>query len=159
MYPRQPFPAPEHPEQILDYLHYCIALVGDGDKNGTPELAVALETAWDLIDGAIERPPREVPRYTPEQLSKLFKGREAPSFGACPFCLREGHCLNVNRDHWFMCPEDRVRWYVGSNLFSGWKHETPVNWARNTLLLDSYAIGRASDRGSADDSGHCRSLF
>ena len=37
-------------------------------------------------------------------------------FGVCPYCGQSGVCLNVERDHWFVCAEHRVKWYVGSNL-------------------------------------------
>ena len=45
-------------------------------------------------------------------------------FGVCPHCVRDDGFLNVGRSHWFFCREHKVKWLVGSNLFSGWRHET-----------------------------------
>ena len=46
-------------------------------------------------------------------------------FGVCPDCRRTNGCLNVGGDHWFYCTEHHVRWWVGSNLFSSWRDQTP----------------------------------
>jgi hypothetical protein len=45
-------------------------------------------------------------------------------FGACPQCGNNDGFYNAGRSHWFVCHEHRTRWWVGSNLFSGWKEET-----------------------------------
>jgi len=44
-------------------------------------------------------------------------------FGACPVCGESDGCLNLGRDHWFYCDQHRTRWWIGSNLFSGWRDE------------------------------------
>jgi hypothetical protein len=60
-------------------------------------------------------------------------------FGGCPHCGQYSNCLNVNRSHWMMCDEHRVRWWIGSNLFSSWRHEDEVTWAKNILVLEEYS--------------------
>src|SRR5579863_4829145 len=45
-------------------------------------------------------------------------------FGACPHCEQTDGYVNAGRDHWYICKEHRVMWWVGSNLFSGWRDET-----------------------------------
>jgi hypothetical protein len=45
-------------------------------------------------------------------------------FGGCPRCGGSDGPLGLNKDHWFVCHEHRVRWFVGSNLFSGWRDKT-----------------------------------
>jgi hypothetical protein len=32
--------------------------------------------------------------------------------------------LNIGRGHWGYCTTHRVGWFVGSNLYSNWRHET-----------------------------------
>jgi hypothetical protein len=55
--------------------------------------------------------------------------------GACPECGRADRVLNVGSTHWGYCPDDKLRWLIGSNLFSGWKHETEGDWIANELTL------------------------
>jgi hypothetical protein len=44
-------------------------------------------------------------------------------FGLCPHCHKiDGDY--VGRSHWFLCDEHKVKWLVGANLFSSWRHET-----------------------------------
>jgi hypothetical protein len=45
-------------------------------------------------------------------------------FGVCPTCQKTDGYTNVGRSHWFFCKEHRVKWWVGSNLFSSWQGET-----------------------------------
>jgi hypothetical protein len=49
---------------------------------------------------------------------------EEEQFGACPVCHSHDGFYNAGRNHWFVCHEHRVRWWVGSNLFSAWREET-----------------------------------
>ena len=63
---------------------------------------------------------------------------EVDYFGGCPFCRRNDGCLNVHRDHWFVCHLHRVKWCVGSNLFSAWRHESKTTWTANAELLAGY---------------------
>jgi hypothetical protein len=45
-------------------------------------------------------------------------------FGLCPHCHNNDGYLNVGRGHWFVCHEHKVKWLVGSNLFSSWRYQT-----------------------------------
>jgi hypothetical protein len=65
-------------------------------------------------------------------------GQEANYFGSCPECGNADRYLNFHRDHWFVCDEHEVRWWVGSNLFSSWRDETEEDWEANGQLLMGY---------------------
>jgi hypothetical protein len=45
-------------------------------------------------------------------------------FGGCPHCGGADGPVGLHKDNWFVCHEHRVRWYVGSNLFSCWRDRT-----------------------------------
>jgi hypothetical protein len=49
---------------------------------------------------------------------------EEEPFSVCPVCHSNDGFLNAGKGHWFVCHEHRVRWFVGSNLFSAWREET-----------------------------------
>ncbi len=55
--------------------------------------------------------------------------------GQCPHCGGDPIVLNVRKDHWAMCEDDKVRWHVGTNLFSSWLEEDESTWEENTELL------------------------
>ena len=59
-------------------------------------------------------------------------------FGVCPTCHKNDGCLNIGRTHVFVCHEHRVRWSVGSNLFSSWKDETQADWDANAKRICGY---------------------
>jgi hypothetical protein len=59
-------------------------------------------------------------------------------FGLCPICHREGRCRNIGRDHWFACDLHRLKWLVGSNLFSNWREEDKEQWLENERVLSAY---------------------
>lgn len=61
-------------------------------------------------------------------------------FGVCPECKKPGICLNVGREHWFVCYEHKLTWHVGSNLFSHWKEESEELHKKNTILLEGYTV-------------------
>jgi len=61
-------------------------------------------------------------------------------WGGCPKCLSHDGYLNLYREHWFKCDSHRVRWRVGSNLFSSWRHESESDWGRNGDRLAGYRI-------------------
>lgn len=65
-------------------------------------------------------------------------------FGSCPICHLTNGYANIGRHYWFCCSKHRTRWYVGSNLLSGWlvydlKHGNNIReniiWQKNALLL------------------------
>jgi hypothetical protein len=45
-------------------------------------------------------------------------------FGGCPQCGGTDGIVNIGRSHWLHCSEHKVKWWVGSNLFDSWRHET-----------------------------------
>lgn len=64
--------------------------------------------------------------------------REPDRFGGCPTCGGDDGCLNVGRSHWFVCRRHKVRWFVGANLFSSWRHEEEWDWEENARVLEGY---------------------
>lgn len=67
-----------------------------------------------------------------------FKVRTTEYFGGCPHCGSSDGFLNFGRDHWGICHKHQVKWYIGSNLFSGWRDEAEEQWLRNTYRLSPY---------------------
>jgi hypothetical protein len=61
-----------------------------------------------------------------------------PAFGVCPECLLNDGYVNIGQRHWFFCRAHRVKWWAGSNLFSGWQGETPDDWAAAERLLTDF---------------------
>ena len=60
--------------------------------------------------------------------------------GGCPSCGLNDGFLNVGRDHWAYCRRHKTRWLIGSNLFSGWRHEDETTWLRNRYRLDECRV-------------------
>jgi hypothetical protein len=56
-------------------------------------------------------------------------------FGGCPTCGGNDGYRNLGREHWFFCAEHKVKWYVGSSLFSGWREETVEDRTRIFLQM------------------------
>jgi len=42
-------------------------------------------------------------------------------FGGCPQCRLSNGFRSIGRDHWYYCDEHRMKWWIGSNLFSSWR--------------------------------------
>lgn len=63
---------------------------------------------------------------------------EPGPFGGCPECGGEDGFLNVGREHWFVCARHRTKWFVGGNLFSGWRDEPEEAWQENASRLSGY---------------------
>lgn len=59
-------------------------------------------------------------------------------FGWCPDCGKADGFLNIERDHFSYCDAHRTRWFVGSNLFSCWRHEDEATWDRNWQHIEHY---------------------
>jgi len=59
-------------------------------------------------------------------------------WGVCPRCRRNDGYINAGRSHWFFCKEHRVKWCVGANLFSSWRHETEAEQRR---VYDEIGLG------------------
>ena len=63
---------------------------------------------------------------------------EVDYWGGCRFCRKNDGCLSIGPVHWYVCHRHRVKWCVGENLFSAWRHETETTWAENAVLLAGY---------------------
>jgi hypothetical protein len=59
-------------------------------------------------------------------------------FGGCPWCGQTDGYRNVGRDHWFFCRTHKTKWWVGSNLFSGWRDETEQEQRNARRLLSEF---------------------
>lgn len=56
-------------------------------------------------------------------------------FGGCPVCGSNASYLNVGPEHWMYCEAHKVKWFAGSNLFSGWQQETEEDWQASRKIL------------------------
>src|ERR1700733_15172311 len=65
-------------------------------------------------------------------------------FGGCPHCGANHGFLNVRAEHWIVCDAHKLKWCVGSNLFSSWKDENERIWRRNETPKSFWAIPRWS---------------
>ena len=90
-----------------------------------------------LIKRVLDLYPIAVIREAAEKKQKL-RAAEDNYFGSCSVCGDYDECLNVKRDHHFVCHQHKKRWWIGSNLFSGWRDETEEKWERNAQLLEHY---------------------
>lgn len=56
-------------------------------------------------------------------------------YGTCPVCHEQPVIANVGRKHFASCEDHAVYWFIGENLFSGWRDESPELWERNRAFL------------------------
>lgn len=66
------------------------------------------------------------------------RGSPVNYFGVCPVCRRHNGCRSVGPVHWYCCDVHRLKWNVGTNLFSGWRHLTPEQHLANSYKLSQY---------------------
>lgn len=59
-------------------------------------------------------------------------------FGGCPECGKCTLILNIRSSHVALCELHKNAWWIGSNLFSGWRDETEETWAQNEVKLANY---------------------
>lgn len=67
-------------------------------------------------------------------------------WGNCPSCGEADGYLNIGRDHWCICRQPQVRWFVGSNQMSSWRlekvelgdEEAESLWQQNWERIESY---------------------
>ena len=59
-------------------------------------------------------------------------------FGHCPVPEHMNRHLNIGRGHWMVCDECRLKWLVGSNLFSSWREEDEKTWRGNSKRIGKY---------------------
>jgi hypothetical protein len=45
---------------------------------------------------------------------------------------------NAGRDHWGVCHTHRTRWWIGFNLFSGWRDETEDQQRERLTEIEDY---------------------
>jgi hypothetical protein len=60
--------------------------------------------------------------------------------GGCPVCGRNDGMFNYYRNHYYACDTHRKAWFVGSNLYSAWRHETEEDWAANAERYKDYEM-------------------
>ena len=89
--------------------------------------------------------PLQYALFSPGQGEGMAKVIEFPTldgsydyFGVCPKCFCTDGNLNVGREHWYHCKKHKLKWWVDSNLFSGWQYESESQWAANAQLLADY---------------------
>jgi hypothetical protein len=48
--------------------------------------------------------------------------------------------INIGATHWHRCDKHKVKWWIGSNLFSGWRDQTEDEQRKiyNDLAMDEY---------------------
>ena len=59
-------------------------------------------------------------------------------FGGCPVCGETDGYFNIGSEHWFVCDEHKIKWRIGSNLFSDWKLETEAEQIKNAVEFRRY---------------------
>ena len=59
-------------------------------------------------------------------------------FGVCPKCFRNDGYLNDGPDHWYHCRRHKLKWWIGSNMFSGWQLEDESTRRASAELLAGY---------------------
>ena len=79
--------------------------------------------------------------------ARAKRQRTAPDdhFGVCPRCMEAGNYAdqiwrNVGREHYLCCDKHNVYWWVGSNLFSNWHHETEEMRQQNAAKLTTMRL-------------------
>src|SRR5215216_3188272 len=80
---------------------------------------------------------KEVEAMTSESANENY-------FGVCPYCGKSDGYLNVGKGHWFYYETHRVKWFVGSNLFDSWKHETEEE---QRGLYEKHGLGEFAELG------------
>jgi hypothetical protein len=76
--------------------------------------------------------------YRPDKLPRQRPKERHPEYldDGCPACGRiGGKYLNIGKHHWKYCERHGLKWYVDSDLFSSWQHETEADWIRNREVL------------------------
>lgn len=59
--------------------------------------------------------------------------------------------MNVGRMNYFVCKADRTFWLYGSNMFSGWKRESELDWERIRYILSRSTEMAPAYLGWSDD--------
>jgi hypothetical protein len=97
---------------------------------------------WTMVNnGRAKQDAGKKQKAAARALSRMTdRGAGEWYFGLCPKCKKYDGCLNVGPGHWYFCKEHRLRWFVGSNLFSSWRDETEAEQRRRyeKLGFDRY---------------------
>lgn len=64
---------------------------------------------------------------------------EDDRFGLCPTCHHTDGYVNDGAAHYFVCDTHRVRWFIGTNLFSNHQDETNADSLADQKTLAAYA--------------------
>jgi len=59
-------------------------------------------------------------------------------FGHCPVKGHDNYYLNIERDHWMVCDSCKIKWFIGANLFGGWREENRDIWEANYKRIKAY---------------------
>lgn len=80
-------------------------------------------------------------------------------FGGCPHCGANHGYMNVRAEHWIVCDAHKVKWRIGSNLFSCWKDENESVWLLTIPKSSRFLRGRgqATPRFANGSSPRCGS--
>ena len=69
---------------------------------------------------------------------EVYFDRDKNRFGHCGVEGHNNFIRNLRRDHWMCCDQCKLKWYIGSNLFSTWCDETEEDWRRNFEIIKEY---------------------
>jgi len=94
----------------------------------------------------------EVGRMMAERESEICNGPSNIDVDDCLICGRATEILNVGREHFAVCLPCKTYRHIGSNLFSGWKFETPGDWAKNRQILDALIEHKLAPTPAPDDA-------
>jgi hypothetical protein len=72
-------------------------------------------------------------------------------FGGCPECGDNDGFINVGRSHWMICKAHKVKWCVGSNLFSSWRGQTEDEQRK---VYDDLGVGDYRELGFGETYSH-----
>ena len=85
-------------------------------------------------------------------MPKNFNAENDLYWGACPTCgENDGYCINIGKGHWYYCSEHRVRWFVGANLFSGWRDQTEEQQREASRFFFEGADGGYTDLAMGEE--------
>jgi uncharacterized protein YeaO (DUF488 family) len=69
---------------------------------------------------------------------KLVFDDDKNYWGHCPHPEHENYNMNIGRAHWMVCDVCKIKWLIGSNLFSSWRYESEETWIANSKHIKDY---------------------
>ena len=105
-------------------------------KKEAPEMLAMCEAQ----NNAFWRAYQMLPSGENGDRDRLQKALDDPDnyWGQCPVCHSNDGYVNIGRGHWFFCKAHKKMWYVGSNLFDEWRHQTKDNFKSNFRLIEDF---------------------